>query len=75
MVIKCLFCKNDVSFLKSIWMIIDEDTDSEKEVRICSECIKRMNTLMADKYREQGWHVTKDALIVNTDYNTEKESA
>lgn len=75
MSIICLFCRNDVSFLKSILMFTDERTDSEKEVRICSECIKLMNTLMAGKYREQGWQITKDSLVVNIDYNTEKESA
>lgn len=50
----CLFCKNDVSFLKSILMFTYEYTDSKKEVRICSECIMLMNILMAGKYREQG---------------------
>lgn len=75
MKINCLFCRSEVSFLKSILMFTDEHTDSEKVARICSECIKLMNTLMAGKHREQGWLITKDALVVNTEYNKEKESA
>lgn len=71
MSIKCLFCNDDVSFLKSI------STPEVKtwESRICFGCIKIINALVAEKYREQGWQITKDALVVNIDYNTEKESA
>lgn len=67
----CMFCRTeDITINRSIHV-----KHLSVDYRICFNCIRVFNTQVAHKYREQGWHVTKDALIVNTEYNTEKESA
>lgn len=73
--INCLFCKKTVSFVKSVLICSDESLKTEMDVRICFDCIKWINQKVAEKYREHGWHITKDALVVNTEYNSEKETA
>lgn len=66
MIVNCLLCNSTVSFLKLVRV---EHKENKTEHYICFECIRYTNEQVAHKYREQGWHVTRDALIVNTDYN------
>lgn len=72
----CFFCKKDVSVLKSIFLkpFFKEEL-KPIHYRLCFDCVRDINTSVAAKYHEQGWLITADALIVNTDYNKEKESA
>lgn len=58
MKIDCLFCKDTVHLFKIIKF---------EHALICFACIERINTAVAAKYREHGWHITKDALIVNNE--------
>lgn len=73
----CFFCKKDVNVLKSIFLgpFFKEELKPTHH-RMCFDCVKDINTLVAAKYREHGWHITKDALVTNTEYDSEtKESA
>lgn len=59
----CMFCRNEnISVNKSIHV-----KHLSVDYRICFDCIRLFNTRVADKYREHGWHITKDALIINNE--------
>lgn len=68
----CIFCTKETSFLKSIMMYIGSE---QKEVRICFECVRVINTNVAHRYKISGWMITADALIVNNNIDITKESA
>lgn len=72
MKINCIACKDEVSLIK---LIRFEHKTESSNAYLCFSCVRYINTLVAEKYREQGWQITKDALVVNINYNTEKESA
>lgn len=72
MIINCLLCNSTVSFLKLVRV---EHKTEPMNGYLCFSCIQYINTRVAEKYREQGWHITKDSLVVNIDYNSKKESA
>lgn len=62
----CFSCNELLSFLKCVRLTKDD--------YLCFECISKINAKVGQKYREQGWLITADALIVNPELN-EKESA
>lgn len=64
MIVNCLLCKDSVSFLKLVRV---EHKSEPTSGYLCFACIRYINARVADKYREQGWTITKDALAVNTE--------
>lgn len=73
---RCGTCGKDTSVLKSVVLgPFFKDELKPVHYRMCFTCVKDINASVAAKYREHGWHITADALIVNTELDSEKESA
>lgn len=72
MTVNCLLCKDSVTFLRLVRV---EHKTEPMNGYLCFACIRYINLKVAEKYREQGWHITKDCLV-NTELDSEtKESA